>query len=112
MLIQREAAAFMEGTLLGHLASVSLIEIIDMDSSRKELSGLTIPRRFRPHLFGSVLFWWNTVAAETCVGDSCLLQAGGRKGDENQGLVSPSRAAPGDLSLSSRPHLPKFLECH
>lgn len=36
MLIQLEAAAFMEGTLLGRLASVSLIEIIGTDSSREE----------------------------------------------------------------------------
>lgn len=36
MLIQREAAAFLEGTLLGHLASVSLMEIIGTDSSREE----------------------------------------------------------------------------
>ena len=36
MLIQLEAAASVEGTLLGHLASVSLIEIIGTDSSREE----------------------------------------------------------------------------
>lgn len=35
LLIQREAAAFLEGTLLGHLASVSLMEIIGTDSSRE-----------------------------------------------------------------------------